>query len=131
MSNYKAPVLVKYLRVKIEKVLFKGFKIIGEESDLDAAMRIIQKINTKANPRYKAHRDDSGWYLVDTNPTQNILSGDLATKYIRIMNEGQLYNIKINEGETDFDAAFRMTDQPNSRYKPQKDSNGKWYLLVQ
>jgi hypothetical protein len=76
MSNNKAP--VKYIRVKIGKVLFESFKIVGKESDLDAVMRIIQKINTKTNPRYKAHRDDSGWYLVDTNPTQNILSGDLA-----------------------------------------------------
>ena len=129
MSNNKAP--VEYLRVKIGNVFFNGFKFVKEESDLEAVMRIIEKINTKTNPRYKARKDDSGWYLVDTNPTQNILSGDLATKYIRIMNEGQLYNNKINEGETDFNAAFRMTYQSNGRYKPQKDSNGKWYLLVQ
>lgn len=113
------------------EILFKGFKIENGKSDIDAVTDIIQKINTKTNPRYKARKDVYGWYLLDTNPTQNILSGDLATKYIRIMNEGQLYNIKINDGETVFDAAFRMTNQSNGRYKPQKDSNGEWYLLEQ
>jgi hypothetical protein len=129
MSNNKAP--VEYIRVKIMEILFKGFKIENGKSDIDAVTDIIQKINTKTNPRYKARKDVYGWYLLDTNPTQNILSGDLATKYIRIMNEGQLYNIKINDGETVFDAAFRMTNQSNGRYKPQKDSNGEWYLLEQ
>ena len=127
MNNNKAP--VKYIRVKIENVFFDGFKNEKEESDLDAVVRIIKNINTTTNTRYKACRDDSGWYLVDTKPTQNILHGDLATKYIRIMNEGQLYNIKINEGEIVFDAALRMTVQGNGRYNPKKDSNNNWYLL--
>jgi hypothetical protein len=129
MSNYKAPAPV-YLRVEIKGIIFNGFKIEKGESDIDASLRIIEKNNSKTNHRYKTNRDSSGWFLVDTNPIQNILSGDLATKYIRIIKEGQLYNIKINEGETYFDAAVRMTNQSNGTYKPQKDSNGKWYLLV-